>query len=658
MTELSDVQWAERFAALGGSVFPFKMIDGDKVPLVRWKDEAASHPVDIAMLAASYPERSGWGYVPPPGQVVVDLDIKRGHDGPAAWERENADRLECPEPTISWSTRSGGRAQLYRCEGHLPNTAGKLAPGVDTRGPDGWQAIPGSEGYAIERWAEGTLAPAPAWVPQAIRERASAFLEGGTDVEIDRPPNIRRAWDWLKRAEPAVSGEGGNDHTFKTAAVVRDMGVSAELCWELMQKEGGWNDRNDPPWDGDELARIVANAYKYAKHEPGAKALDDPHRVFAHIELPADDSTPNRFRLSGLEALRRRPPPSWLIDDFVPEKSVGFFVGASMTYKTFSALAACIAVASGTSWYGQDAVEGRAVYASTEGTAGLSARAVAHCEANGIPVPTPDRFALTEDLPQLTSPDDVQAFVDALAPLKPTLVVLDHLAGMSAGVGMKEDETATTAVQAMKAISRALGCTVMTVHHENKTGTYYGSAFIEALADFVVSQKVDEGGGKHATIGIGKMKDASMDPTIKIVGEPREVRVGPQLEDTTETLVFRTTEDQTERERDEVRQAAAQARTERQSKPDISEARYMEAAKAILQEAVEPEIEFSDLVAAVAERCGMGSEDGAKKRVQTALRSWKAHDVPELRDAAIGGNVRAKGVKRWEPTGFRTAAFE
>jgi len=245
----SDVELAERFAALGGAVFPWKLIDGDKVPLVRWKDEAASHPVDIAMLAASYPERSGWGYVPPPGQVIVDLDIKRGHDGPAAWARENANRQEDPKPTIQWTTRSGGKAQLYRCDGHLPNTAGKLAPGLDTRGPDGWQSIPGSKDYHLDFWHEGELAPVPSWVPETIRASASPSLESGTDVELDRPHNVSRARDWLSRAEPAVSGEGGNDTTYRTAAVVRDMAVSAETCLQLMQETDGWNDRNDPPWD-------------------------------------------------------------------------------------------------------------------------------------------------------------------------------------------------------------------------------------------------------------------------------------------------------------------------------------------------------------------------------------------------------------------------
>jgi hypothetical protein len=43
--------------------------------------------------------------------------------------------------------------------------------------------------------------------------------------------------------------------------------------------------RDLPPWDGDELALKVRNAYKYGKNAPGADAVS-----FTPLEFPASDA--------------------------------------------------------------------------------------------------------------------------------------------------------------------------------------------------------------------------------------------------------------------------------------------------------------------------------------------------------------------------------
>lgn len=198
-----DVGWAEKFASLGGKVFPWKLSNGAKVPCTpRGHLDAVSDPFEIELLAAEHPDRSGWGYVPAEGQIVVDLDVKGPHDGTEAWDLLN---MEAPEPSVEWRTRSGGRAILFACDGMLKTGAGDLAPGIDTRGPRGWQAIPGSDGYRIERWNGGRLGRVPSWVPETLgRTKSAPAAPAGTEVEWDLPHNIRRARDFLARTEPAI----------------------------------------------------------------------------------------------------------------------------------------------------------------------------------------------------------------------------------------------------------------------------------------------------------------------------------------------------------------------------------------------------------------------------------------------------------------------
>jgi hypothetical protein len=96
------------------------------------------------------------------GVVVVDLDVKDGRGGDAAFETLRAGRDLPPHPLVR--TRSGGLhiyfstvpGRSIRC------SASRLARGVDVRGEDGYVIVPPSPGYTVLRRAP--LAPPPAWL--------------------------------------------------------------------------------------------------------------------------------------------------------------------------------------------------------------------------------------------------------------------------------------------------------------------------------------------------------------------------------------------------------------------------------------------------------------------------------------------------------------
>ncbi|MER8028723.1 bifunctional DNA primase/polymerase [Streptomyces bauhiniae] len=122
--------------------------------------DASADPARVRALFAAAPWATGYGIacgLPPHHLIGVDLDTKPGTDSPAAL-RALAVRHEFTIPkTVVVLTPSGGR-HLWLTgppDVAVPNSASRLAPGIDIRGAGGYLVGPGSRG------TRGTYATAP-----------------------------------------------------------------------------------------------------------------------------------------------------------------------------------------------------------------------------------------------------------------------------------------------------------------------------------------------------------------------------------------------------------------------------------------------------------------------------------------------------------------
>ncbi len=167
---------ALRLATLGVHVFP--LAEGRKVPatghgqkdattdrdtIVRWWTARPSANVGITC------DRSGL--------YVVDIDCKGAADGYASWAALVAEHGEVP-PTYRVRTWSGGEHLYFLMPAEpLANTAGKLAPGIDTRG-NGYVVAPPSviEGAAYVVLDGRAPAALPAWIENLCRKAAKPAL--------------------------------------------------------------------------------------------------------------------------------------------------------------------------------------------------------------------------------------------------------------------------------------------------------------------------------------------------------------------------------------------------------------------------------------------------------------------------------------------------
>jgi hypothetical protein len=166
MTGLTDA--AVELGRAGYRVFPVALIEGRKQPLVRWSREATSDPERIAALFRRHGRHDDLliGLCTGDGLVVVDDD------------RGLAEPDEDLSQTRLARTRSRGHHHYYVAPAgeHIPNSAGKILPGIDIRGDGGFVVAPPSPGWS---WVnDAPIAPLPEPVLAAIRAHAAPTRGG------------------------------------------------------------------------------------------------------------------------------------------------------------------------------------------------------------------------------------------------------------------------------------------------------------------------------------------------------------------------------------------------------------------------------------------------------------------------------------------------
>jgi hypothetical protein len=155
-----------RAGARGWKIFP---VNGKKLPLIRWSQEATTDPTTITAWAKRWPGAL-WARALPEDVLVLDLDRKHGLNGPKEFERLQGRKVEeFDAPRVV--TGSGGIHIYTAATGRdFKNSVSLIAPGIDTKTAGGYCLIPSGDGFY--RWETSPDTPmpgAPAWAEVAIR---------------------------------------------------------------------------------------------------------------------------------------------------------------------------------------------------------------------------------------------------------------------------------------------------------------------------------------------------------------------------------------------------------------------------------------------------------------------------------------------------------
>ena len=186
------------------------------------------------------------------GIVAIDIDPRHGgEDSLADLERDHG---ELPE-TVEALTGGGGRHVIFAHPGNglvIPNSSGKLGPGIDVRGDGGYIVVPPSLHASGTRYAweqshhskETDLAPMPPWLSELVRENRQAAGPVSDNGQAS-----------------AVSEGERNVHLTSLGGSMRRRGMSEAAIRAALREEN--RQSCQPPLDDAEVDRIAASVSKY-----------------------------------------------------------------------------------------------------------------------------------------------------------------------------------------------------------------------------------------------------------------------------------------------------------------------------------------------------------------------------------------------------------
>lgn len=494
--------WALALATQGFAIFPLP--PGGKTPVVLWQDVCTTDRERIAAWFDATPEMN-YGVNPGPGQVIIDIDNKHGKQGGEAWARLEQDGGAAETFTVD-TPSSGQHRYLILMDGRTVGNGHDFPKGIDVRGVSGYVVGPGSvvngkayvpvvdEGLQFLLEAPCPLiSVAPVWVSDRLRAPGERAESRVPVTVLDTQEAIHKAARWLGDHAPAVEGDGGNAHTYVTAAKLKDFGVSEVTALELMGN--GWNSRCVPPWALDELATVVQNAYRYGLQPPGiAKDEPLPGDFLSSFSVGGESGAAWKHPLADVVLakaafMREEDERETVIPGWLPAHGFTAVVAKYRTGKSVILVDLAMHLACDLQWHGLPVESGRTViYLAGEDVTGVKQHLRAW-ERRHNRWEDDGRFVVGKVAPALINGKDsseLHAWVDYLKEMtqgRPCVVLVDTWQRATVGGSQNEDRDMQKAVAAIEYLAAELrGPAVIACHppkHDDSAATIAGSGVIE-----------------------------------------------------------------------------------------------------------------------------------------------------------------------------------
>jgi KaiC/GvpD/RAD55 family RecA-like ATPase len=326
-----------------------------------------------------------------------------------------------------------------------------------------------------------------------------AYRDMGYAIKAALPDDPRAFdiwWEWCARWD-----QGDNDY-----------GV-AEADWRRMKppyrRGAGWL---------YEQAENLSNGHwskAQAYFEPVAEVASpfDAQAEAQQAENKADDTYP----VLDIDSIVARPPPTFLVDQHIPDTSMGFLYSEPGVGKSFCAIDLGLTIAHGLpDWHGYTVTapdNAAVIYLASEGSFDLRNRILAWHKARALEK-IAKSFLVIEATINFMHADDVNKLMRTIHAtakargVKPALVVIDTVSRAMPGADENTQRDMTLFVKATDAVRDQFKCAVMGVHHANKgNGDMRGSTVLRGAGDYVMRLEKAKG-ASVATLTMEKQKAA------------------------------------------------------------------------------------------------------------------------------------------------------
>jgi hypothetical protein len=266
--DYTRLQAALQRAAQGIYVFPVR--PGEKDPLVKWRLCSTRDPERIKSWWRSWPDANVGGDCGKSGLFVIDIDDA------AVWEALLVEHGDMPHTWLQIT--GGGGLQYFFKQPYKPlgNTAGKIAPGIDTRGEGGYVILPGSRTKNLYSW-HSTGDPDNVSLSEYIPSWILGRLRNGNNNVTFAPPaktnGDGRKWlsDALSRARPGCR----NHVAFWLSTMLRDDNIPLDQAREILYEFSRNCDPGDHPFTLSEAKAALNSAWSHPPRPPAKRRRYD-----------------------------------------------------------------------------------------------------------------------------------------------------------------------------------------------------------------------------------------------------------------------------------------------------------------------------------------------------------------------------------------------
>lgn len=502
----------------------------DKKPVTKhgFKDATFDHAEIRAQF--SHPAAASIG-VPTgsaSGTICVDIDVKSGARG-LEWLEANRHRLP---RTRTHRTGSGGFHLLFltpRGDVQIPNSASRVAPGVDVRGEGGYIIVPPSPGYGVVE--DAPVVDMPDWLVAAcLPPRPEPQERSARQPQPDTGGNTKYGLaalsdecDTVMNAHPGTQEIKLNEAALKIGGLVKGGELDRGFAFSALVSAGMGMVNAGKPWTSREIEEKVRRGFDDAtprsapeRPEPqknSRKAPEESPENQGQQERKAKPAKPvTPLPLTWFEDAAPNLDAIDFVEDTLTEGGMSVAYGESNSGKTFFASDLAMHVALGRAWRGKEVDQGGVIYLALEGGHGIRNRIAAfraHYGLDDAIIP----FAFTTTAVNLLNPDADRAdVIETIRQAKKRiempvrLVVVDTLSRAMAGGNENAPDDMGALVSNGDAIRSETDAHLMWIHHSGKDAAKgaRGHSLLRAATDTEIEIINDEG---RRTARITKQRD-------------------------------------------------------------------------------------------------------------------------------------------------------